>query len=69
MNITAIRKEVAAVCDRRIARLDRVYQSPAESKVKREISYLQDLKFRWIESSALELRAQHIARQMAEAGN
>lgn len=53
MNIAAIRKEVAAVCDRKIARLDKVYQGLASNRVRREIHYLQDLKYRWIESGWL----------------
>lgn len=61
MNIKAIRKEVAAVCDRKIARLDKVYQNP---KARREIQYLQDLKHRWIESSFLERKQAHITAQL-----
>lgn len=53
MNIAAIRKEVAAVCDRKIARLEKANNGPASNKAKREIHYLQDLKYRWIDSSWL----------------
>lgn len=60
MNIKAIRKEVAAVCNRKIARLDKVYQGPASQRVRREIHYLQDLKYRWIESSWLERKQERI---------
>ena len=66
MNIAAIRKEVAAVCDRRIARLDKVYQGPASAKVRAEIHALQDLKYRWIESGWLErVQARNLAQVIA----
>jgi hypothetical protein len=32
-----------------------------------EIRYLQDLRYKWTESGALERRAVYIAKQMAEA--
>lgn len=67
MNIQLIRKEVTAVCDRKIARLDREYTGPAQNRVRREIHYLQDLKFRWVSSSWLEVKKSRIAAQMAEA--
>jgi hypothetical protein len=67
MNIDQIKREVLYVCNRRIERLRRVLLTSPSTKCIREIHALQDIRYKWTESGALERRAERIAREMAEA--
>ena len=67
MNIDQIKREVSAVCTRRIARLRNVLLTSPNTRCMAEIRYLQDLRYKWTESGALERRAVYIAKQMADA--
>jgi len=67
MNIELIKREVSAVCTRRIDRLRAVLLISPSTRCMREIHALQDLRYKWTESGALERRAVYIAKQMAEA--
>jgi len=67
MNIELIKREVSAVFDRRIARLRNVLLTSPSNKCQREIHALQDIRYKWTESGALERLQVYIAKQMAEA--
>jgi hypothetical protein len=67
MNIELIKREVLYVCNRRIERLRNVLLTTPSTRCMQEIHHLQDLRYRWTESGALERRAERIARQMADA--
>jgi hypothetical protein len=67
MNIDQIKREVSAVCTRKIERLRNVLLTSPNTRCMAEIRYLQDLRYKWTESGQLERRAVYIAKQMADA--
>jgi len=70
MNAELIRKEVAAVCDRRIARLKKFLGNLKLIRRHRvaiqQIHNLQDLRYRWCESSFLDRCQQRIKEELQE---
>jgi len=68
MNAELIRKEVAAICDRKIARLRKTIADLRFIRharvLNQQIRNLQDLRYRWVESSFLDRCQQRIKEEI-----
>lgn len=70
MNAQLIKKEVESICNRKIAKLRNasrlIYNGRAISKLNQQIRNLQDLRYRWVESSFLDRCQQRIREELQE---
>lgn len=71
MNAELIKKEVAAICNRKITRLRKIsedtkFHQIIRKRATQEIYHLQDTRFRWCESTFLDRCQQRIKEELQE---